>query len=61
MPEMRVYFPGIVPSTLRVEFRSDEAVRLRVAVVGAPTEAVIDLTTDQVDELIETLRQRKCR
>lgn len=55
--DVRTYFPGAVPSTLRVEFRSD-GVRLRVQVVGQPVESVVDLDEAQVADLIDTLTHR---
>jgi hypothetical protein len=53
--EVRTYFPAKVESTLRVEFRSDGAVRLRIAVVGNPVEAVVDLDRVQAGDLADSL------
>jgi hypothetical protein len=53
--DVRTYFPGIVPSTLRVEFRSDGVIRLRVVVVGNAVESVVDLDRQQFGDLIDTL------
>ena len=55
MSEIRTYFPATAASTLRVEFRSDGAIRFRIQVVGQPGEAVVDLGATDVHDLIDTM------
>jgi len=47
-------FTGSRPSSLRIEWRADGKVRLRIESLGCP-DAMIDLTPEARSELVDTL------
>ncbi len=53
----RALYSGSAPATLRLEMRSDGAVRFRVTPLGGH-EAVVDVASSDVDELVDNLRGR---
>jgi hypothetical protein len=52
--DLATFFPGSRPSLLRVEWRSDGKVRLRIESLGCP-DAMVDLTAEARSDLADTL------
>jgi hypothetical protein len=56
----RETYHGTAPSSLRVEFRANGDVRLRIKPIGQP-EAVVDIDDASADDLVATLTGRPTR